>query len=80
MSGFWIRIDPKGCVIGSVYASVLETDDARGAHKEFTETVADREREIAEGYRHERVERPEWQRRAKPCLLGQCQHRNAVAA
>ncbi|MFB7162283.1 hypothetical protein [Streptomyces sp. NPDC056242] len=77
MAGFWIRINPNGCVIGSVYASVLETDDARGAHEEFTPAPADRDRESAEGYRHERVHRLEWQRRAKPCLLRQCNHQES---
>ncbi|MDR3083428.1 MAG: hypothetical protein LBV60_21340 [Streptomyces sp.] len=73
MSGFWIRIDPRGCVVGSVYASVVG-DLAGGAHKRFTSKAADRRREASEGYRHERVERDEWQRRARPCLLRECSH------
>lgn len=72
--GFWIRIAPNGCVTGSVYASMVG-DLQEDAHKEFTPKVADRRREASEGWRHERVDRAEWQRRARPCLLGECQHR-----
>lgn len=73
MSGFWIRIDPVGHVVGSVYASVVG-DLAEDAHKQFTPKVTDRRREASEGYQHERVERGEWQRRARPCLLRECRH------
>lgn len=75
---FWIRINPQGCVEGSAlgeYVGPLAED----AHKEFTPRVRDRRREAAEGYRHELVGHDEWKRRAEPCLLGNCQHRTAVA-
>lgn len=72
---FWIRIDPDGCVTGSVYPSALTADTAAAAHKEFTSRVADRRRETAQGWRHERIGRDEWQRRARPCLTGTCTHR-----
>lgn len=65
---FWIRIHPSGCVIGSVYPSALKADTADAAHKEFTPRAADRRRETAEGYRHERITHDEWKRRAEPCL------------
>jgi hypothetical protein len=68
---FWIRINPQGCVEGSALV-----DDA---HKQFTPRVRDRRREAAEGYRHELVGHDEWKRRAEPCLLGQCQHRQAAS-
>jgi hypothetical protein len=77
MAGFWIRINPQGCVYGSVaeeYVGPLAED----AHKEFTPRVADRRREAAQGWRHELVGRTEWERRAKPCLLGACQHRRTA--
>lgn len=77
-STFWIRINPQGCVEGSVladYVGPLIED----AHKEFTPLVRDRRREAAEGYRHELVGREEWRRRARPCLLGECTHRKAAA-
>lgn len=72
---FWIRINPAGCVTGSVYPSALKTDTTDGAHKEFTPRAADRRRETAEGWRHERVDGDEWNRRAKPCFTGHCRHR-----
>ncbi|KIF66247.1 hypothetical protein HY68_36675 [Streptomyces sp. AcH 505] len=74
--GFWIRIAPNGCVAGSAleeYVGPLAED----AHKEFTPRVADRRREAREGYRHELVNREEYDRRAHPCLTGKCQHRKA---
>jgi len=74
MSGFWIRIAPTGCVEGSVYASALKADSSEEAHREFTPRVGDRRRETQEGWRHDRVERDEWKRRAKPCLMGECRH------
>ncbi|MEU3613420.1 hypothetical protein ABZ725_14050 [Streptomyces sp. NPDC006872] len=75
MAGFWIRIDPQGCVTGSVredYIGALAED----AHREFTPRVADRRREAAEGWRHELVSPAEFDARAKPCLLRQCDHRS----
>lgn len=73
MSGFWIRIAPTGCVYGSIHEeSVGQLND--DAHKEFTPRIADRRREAAEGWRHELVSRHEWDRRAKPCLHGECRH------
>jgi len=78
VSGFWIRINPQGCVEGSVYASFLNEDSAQGAHAEFVPERATRLYEAAHGWRHERVDRAEWERRAEPCLRGDCQHRRAV--
>lgn len=72
---FWIRINPAGCVEGSVYPSALKTDTAEDAHKEFTPRAADRRRETAQGWRHERISHDEWKRRAEPCLTGRCAHR-----
>ena len=71
--GFWIRIDPAGCVFGSVREDFVGSL-AEDAHKEFTPKVADRRREAAEGWRLELVGRNEWDRRAKPCLMGECDH------
>ncbi|MEU9849304.1 hypothetical protein [Streptomyces sp. NPDC047985] len=70
---FWIRINPTGCVTGSVlagYAGQLAED----AHKEFTPRIADRRKEAAAGWRHELIGHDEWTRRARPCLTGQCNH------
>ena len=78
MSGFWIRIHPSGCVVGSVredYVGPLAED----AHKEFTPRVKDRRREAAEGYRHELVDRAGFDA-IKPCLYGTCQHRKQVVS
>ncbi|WP_109000833.1 hypothetical protein [Streptomyces rishiriensis] len=75
MAGFWIRINPQGCVDGSVHEEYVGPL-AEDAHKEFTPRVADRRREAAQGWRHELVGRDEWDRRAKPCLLNQCSHRS----
>lgn len=77
---FWIRINPQGCVEGSVYASYLDEDSTQGAHAEFVPERATRLYEAAHGWRHERVDRAEWKRRAEPCLRGDCQHRQAVTA
>lgn len=77
MAGFWIRIDPSGCVHGSVleeYVGPLAED----AHKEFTPRVADRRREAAQGWRHELVGREEWKRRAQPCLTGCRKHARTI--
>jgi hypothetical protein len=70
---FWIRINPSGCVTGSVRESFVGrlTEDA---HKEFTPRVADRRREAAEGWRHELIGRSDWTRRAEPCIRGRCGH------
>lgn len=79
MSGFWIRIDPAGCVVGSVredHVGPLAED----AHKEFTPRVRDRRREAAEGYSHELVSHAEWKRRAEPCLRRRCEHAKAVTS
>lgn len=76
-AGFWIRIHPSGCVHGSVleeYVGPLAED----AHKEFTPKVADRRKEAATGWRYELVGRTEWDRRAKPCLTGKCNHRDGA--
>lgn len=76
-TGFWIRINPQGCVTGSAlekYVGPLAED----AHKEFTPRVADRRREAAAGYQHELVGHDEWVRRAKPCISGRCQHRGTT--
>ena len=77
---FWIRIDPQGCVVGSVYASRLGEDSAQGAHAEFVPDRPTRLYEAAHGWRHERVDHAEWKRRAEACLLGECEHRTAVTA
>lgn len=70
---FWIRINPEGCVTGSVLADYVGqlTEDA---HKEFTPRVADRRKEATAGWRHELVKYDEWTRRAQPCLVRQCSH------
>jgi len=76
---FWIRINPQGCVEGSVYADALGEDSTQGAHAEFVPDRPTRLYEAAQGWRHERVDHAEWKRRAEACLLGDCQHRRAVA-
>lgn len=70
---FWIRIDPAGCVTSSVRESFVGPL-AEDVHKEFTPKVADRRREAREGWRHELIDHDEWDRRAKPCILGRCDH------
>lgn len=72
---FWIRINPDGCVQGSVYTSAVDEDSVQGAHAEFVPDRPTRLYEAAHGWRHERVNRAEWKRRAEPCLLGDCEHR-----
>jgi hypothetical protein len=79
MASFWIRINPQGCVEGSVYASYLAESSTEGAHAEFVPDRPTRLYEAAHGWRHENVDRAEWKRRAEPCLLGDCQHRQAAA-
>jgi hypothetical protein len=74
MAGFWIRIAPSGHVCGSVYASALEDDSAEEAHREFVPKAVDRRHEVAEGWRHERVDPAAWKRRAEPCITGRCGH------
>ncbi|MFE5368109.1 hypothetical protein [Streptomyces mirabilis] len=76
---FWIRINPQGCVTGSVYASALGEDSTEGAHAEFVPERPTRLYEAAHGWRHERVDRAEWKRRAEPCLVGDCQHQRAAS-
>lgn len=70
---FWIRINPAGCVTGSAREDFVGPL-AEDAHKEFTPRVADRRREAREGWQHELIGRTEWERRAKPCILGRCDH------
>ncbi|MEV6165764.1 hypothetical protein AB0L71_28395 [Streptomyces sp. NPDC052052] len=76
---FWIRIDPTGCVTGSVRESAVGPL-AEDAHKEFTPRIANRRKEAAAGWRHELIGRDEWTRRAEPCLLGRCGHHKATSA
>ncbi|MFJ2279168.1 hypothetical protein ACIOEZ_34030 [Streptomyces sp. NPDC087866] len=70
---FWIRINPEGCVTGSVLAAYVGRL-AEDAHKEFTPRIADRRKEAAAGWQHELIGHDEWTRRAKPCLTWQCSH------
>jgi len=70
---FWIRINPEGCVTGSVLAAYVGRL-AEDAHKEFTPRIADRRKEAATGWRHELIGRDEWTRRALPCLTSKCSH------
>lgn len=76
MPGFWLRIDPSGCVDGSVREDAVGqlTEDA---HKVFTPRVADRRREAAAGWRHELVDCAGFDA-IKPCLYGKCDHRSAA--
>ncbi|MFD3520483.1 hypothetical protein [Streptomyces sp. NPDC058653] len=73
MKGFWIRIAPDGCVHGSVHEEYVGPL-AEDAHKEFTPRVADRRKEAAAGWQHQLVNGADWDRRAKPCLTGRCNH------
>lgn len=73
MSGHWIRIAPSGCVYGTVREDSVGPL-AEGAHKEFTPRVADRRTEAAAGWRHELIDDTEWERRARPCITGNCDH------
>jgi len=75
---FWIRINAQDCVEGSLLGERIGPL-VEDAHKEFTPLVRGRRREAAQGYRHELVGRDEWRRRAEPCLLGKCSHRQAAA-
>lgn len=77
MTDFWIRINPQGCAVGSVYASSLGEDSTEGAHAEFVPDRPTRLYEAAHGWRHERVDKAEWQRRAADCLYGDCDHQEA---
>jgi hypothetical protein len=77
---FWIRINPQGCVVGSVYASALDEDSTQGAHAEFVPDRPTRLYEAAHGWKHERVTRAEWKRRAEPCLSGDCDHHVRAAS
>jgi hypothetical protein len=73
---FWVRFNPGGCAEGSVLAECVGPL-AEEAHKRFTPKVRDRRREAAEGYRYELLGPAEWDAKAKPCLMGQCEHRAA---
>lgn len=73
MSGCWIRIAPNGCIRGSVHEDFVG-QLAEDAHKEFTPLIKDRRREATEGWRHELISLDEWDRRARACLTGRCQH------
>jgi hypothetical protein len=77
---FWIRINPQGCVVGSALAEYVGEDSTEGAHAEFVPDRPTRLYETAHGWRHERVSHAEWKQRAEACLLGECQHREQVAA
>lgn len=70
---FWIRINPAGCITGSVLESHVGPL-AEDAHKEFTPRIADRRREASTGWRHELIDHAEWMRRAEPCISGRCNH------
>ena len=60
-NAFWVLIAPSGHVSGSAY-----------------ETAAHLLAEDAPtGFRLEKVSRDEWDRRARPCLLGECNHGGA---
>lgn len=73
MMKFWIRIDPSGCVKGSVLYSTYLREDL--AHKHFTPDFHERSREKAAGWRHELVDAAEWTRRAQDCMKGLCTHK-----
>ncbi|MGW3196245.1 hypothetical protein ACWDBD_16995 [Streptomyces sp. NPDC001118] len=76
---FWIRINPQGCVTGSALGEYVGPDP-EAAQKEFTPKARERQRETAEGWRHELVAHAAWKQRAEPCLMGQCEHRKAAAS
>lgn len=71
---FWVRYNPQGCAEGSALAGYVGPL-AEDAHKQFTPRVRDRRREAAEGYTHVLLTADEWDTKARPCLLGQCEHR-----
>lgn len=73
---FWVRYEPSGCASGSLLGEFAATPEQ--AHQEFTSRKRDREREIRRGYRHELVDRDEWDATVKACLLGKCQHRQTT--
>lgn len=77
MSGFWLRIDPSGCVDGSVREDTVG-QLAEDAHRVFTPHVADRRREAAAGWRHELVDGAGFDA-IEPCLYGRCEHGKATA-
>jgi hypothetical protein len=77
MSGFWLRIDPAGCVDGSVREDAVG-QLAEDAHKVFTPRVVDRRREAAAGWRVELVDRARFDA-IRPCLYGRCEHGRATA-
>jgi hypothetical protein len=77
----WIRIDPTGCVDGSVLP-VCGTDivgSPQDAHTHFTPRARDRDREARQGWRHELVSHDRWKAEAEPCLRGKCEHRAGMA-
>lgn len=74
---FWVRYNPAGCAEGSALAEYVGPL-AEDAHKQFTPKVKDRRREAAEGYRHELLGSEEWTAKARPCLIGECEHRTAT--
>ncbi|MFG2328304.1 hypothetical protein ACGFMM_01625 [Streptomyces sp. NPDC048604] len=75
---FWIHVAPNGCVCGSSHGDqALTADDA---HKVFRARQRDRDREIRDGWAMRLVTREQWDQQAKPCLMGECEHRKEVAA
>ncbi|URN11308.1 hypothetical protein LUW77_03175 [Streptomyces radiopugnans] len=79
---FWVRFDAKGCANGSAHpVSELETiASAQDAQLYFTPRARDRAREDKQGVRYELLTPEQWDTRAKPCLLGKCQHHPAETA
>lgn len=70
---FWIRVSPKGCVVGSTVEDEAETEEQ--AHAHFTPDPGDRVRELARGWRMRLVDAVTWDEIAEPCLRGICEHR-----
>lgn len=68
----WLWIDPVGHVYGSVSADTVLTADA--AHAEFESDRRDRERQLNWGFTLELIPLSSFGERARPCLIGECDH------
>lgn len=73
---FWVRIEPAGHVTGSLQAVIgsEEITTPEQAHRRIVPRKRDRDRDIRKGYTHRLMTPEQWDRDAKPCLRGECDH------
>ncbi|MEU0098186.1 hypothetical protein [Streptomyces sp. NPDC006267] len=77
---FWVRANRVGCAVSSVrpdlYSELIATPER--AQREFSPTKRQRAADAKHGMQHLLLSPVQWAERAKPCLVGRCDHRPTV--